>query len=98
MSAFYTGGGLLGLRNIEAAAQASGDNFLLGMAKVWEGLAIGTATSVWGDLPYSEAVNAAIDLPHLDRQEDIYTAVQQRLDEGIAAFQLAAVGATGNCI
>jgi len=98
MSAFYTGGGLLGLRNIEAAAQASGDNFLLGMAKVWEGLAMGTATSVWGDLPYSEAVNPTIELPHLDTQANIYAAVQQRLDEGIAAFQLAAVGATGNCV
>ena len=59
MNGFYTGGGLLALRNIQAAAQASGDNFLFGIAKVWEGLAMGTATSVWGDLPYSEAVRAS---------------------------------------
>src|SRR6266550_5423506 len=98
MSGFYTGGGLLGLRSIEAAAQASGDKFLEGMAKVWEGLAMGTATSVWGDLPYSEAVNPAIELPRLDTQQSIYAAVQARLDEGIAAFQVAATGATGNCV
>src|SRR2546427_4490531 len=55
MSGFYGGGGLFGLRRIQDAALSSGDQVLLGMAKVWEGLALGTATSVWGDLPYSEA-------------------------------------------
>jgi len=96
MSGFYTGRGLYGLRNIQAAAVASGDQFLLGIAKVWEGLAMGTATSVWGDLPYSEAVNPAISLPKLDSQESIYAAVQARLDEGIAILQAAT--ATGNCV
>jgi len=57
MSGFYHGGGLFGLRNVQAAAQASGTTYLLGMAKVWEGFAMGTATSIWGDLPYSEAVS-----------------------------------------
>src|SRR6266576_2375313 len=98
MSGFYTGGGLLALRNIQAAAQTSGDQFLYGIAKVWEGLAMGTATSVWGDLPYSEAVNPDIAEPVLDSQESIYAAVQARLDEGIAALQTAATGATGNCV
>ena len=97
MNGFYTGGGLLALRNIQAAAQASGDNFLLGIAKVWEGLAMGTATSVWGDLPYSEAVDPTIPEPKLDTQESIYAAVQARLDEGIAALQAALAGASGNC-
>ncbi len=98
MSGFYTGGGLYGLRKIQAAATATGDQFLLGIAKVWEGLAMGTATSVWGDLPYSEAVDPAISLPKLDTQESIYAAVQARLDEGIAALQAAAATATGNCV
>jgi hypothetical protein len=91
MSAFYTGGGLVGLRNI----QADNDKFLEGIAKIWEGLAFGVATSVWGDLPYSEAVNPAILTPKLDAQQDIYAAVQTRLDEGIAALQAAPTA--GNC-
>jgi hypothetical protein len=95
MSGFYTGGGLLALRNVEAAAQASGDSLLEGVAKAWEGLAMGTATSVWGDLPYSEAVNPNIAEPKLDTQEDIYAAVQTRLDEAIAALQAAPTA--GNC-
>jgi SusD/RagB-like outer membrane lipoprotein len=95
MSGFYTGGGLVALRNVEAAAVASGDNLMLGMAKVWEGFAMGTATSIWGDLPYSEANNPSIAEPALDSQQSIYAAVQTRLDEGIAALQAAAT--TGNC-
>jgi len=97
MAGFYTGGGLLGLRRIEASATASGDNVMLGIAKVWEGFAMGTATSVWGDLPYSEAVTPGIESPVLDSQQSIYTAVQARLDEGITALTAAAATASGNC-
>lgn len=95
MSAFYTGAGLVGLRNIQAAAAEAGDPFTEGIAKVWEGYAFGTAASVWGDLPYSETLDPAIDLPRLDPQEDIYAEVQARLDEGIAL--LRTVATTGNC-
>ncbi len=99
MNGFYVGGGLLSMRAIQAAAQASGDQFLLGMTKVWEGLAIGTATSVWGDLPYSEAVNPNIAEPVLDSQESIYAGVETRLNEGITALQAALAGdTTGNCV
>jgi hypothetical protein len=91
MSGFYTGGGLVAMRNI----QNSGDPLLAGIGKIWEGLAFGTATSVWGDLPYSEANNLAILAPQLDPQEDIYAEVQLRLDEGIASLQSAP--SSGNC-
>lgn len=95
MSRFYTGGGLLGLRNIQAAANGAGNKFVEGIAKVWEGYAFGTATSIWGDLPYREALNPTILTAKLDRQEDIYAEVQKRLDEGIALLQSAST--TGNC-
>ncbi len=95
MDAFYTGGGLVGLRNVQAAASASGDKFIEGIAKIWEGYAFGTATSVWGDLPYSEALKPDILTPKLDAQQSIYAAVQTRLDEGIALLQAAPT--TGNC-
>lgn len=95
MSAFYTGGGLLGLRQIQASANTAGDKLLEGIAKVWEGYAFGTATSVWGDLPYSEALDQTILTPKLDPQQQIYGEVQKRLDEGIALLQAAPT--TGNC-
>jgi Starch-binding associating with outer membrane/Susd and RagB outer membrane lipoprotein len=97
MAGFYTGGGLLGLRTIEASAQASGDNVMLGIAKVWEGYQMGTAASVWGDLPYSEAVTPGIDSPKLDTQHQIYDAVQTVLSDGITALTTAAATASGNC-
>jgi hypothetical protein len=90
-SGFYTGGGLVAIRNV----QAGGDKLLEGIAKVWEGLAVGTATSIWGDIPYSEALNADIVTPKLDTQKDVYAAVQKVLDDGIAA--LAAAPSSGNC-
>ena len=95
MSSLYTGGGLLGLRNVQAAAQSSGDSLIEGVAKVWEGYAFGMGTSIWGDLPYSEALNPAILTPKLDPQQTIYSEVQKRLDEGIAALKAAPT--TGNC-
>jgi hypothetical protein len=95
MSGFYTGAGLVGLRNIQAAARDAGDKFLEGVALVWEGYAFGTAASVWGDLPYSEALDPAILTPKLDAQETLYQQVQLRLDEGIAALNAASTA--GNC-
>ncbi|HKS90773.1 MAG TPA: SusD/RagB family nutrient-binding outer membrane lipoprotein [Tepidiformaceae bacterium] len=94
MSGFYTGTGLFGLRNIQAAAHAADDKLLEGIAKIWEGYTMGTAASVWGDLPYSEALNPAI-LPKLDAQQSIYAEVQKRFDEGITLLQAAPT--TGNC-
>src|SRR5437016_10267922 len=97
MSGFYTGGGLYGIRQVEAAAQTAGDNIMLGIANVLEGLQMGTAASVWGDLPYSEALTPGVESPKLDSQQSIYAAVQARLDEGITALTAAAATATGNC-
>jgi len=94
-SGFYTGGGLVGLRNIQAAAHEGNDPLIEGIAKVWEGFAFGTATSIWGDLPYTEALDPAILTPKLDAQQSIYASVQTRLDEGIALLQTAST--TGNC-
>ena len=94
MSGFYVGGGLVAMRNIQRLSQEAGDQLLYGIAKIWEGLAMGTATSIWGDLPYSEALTDVLT-PKLDPQEQIYAAVQQVLDEGIAALQAAP--SAGNC-
>lgn len=91
---FYTGAGLIAMRNLQAYG-AESDRFMEGIAKIWEGLAFGTAAAVWGDLPYSEAGDPAFLTPALDTQQEIYAAVQTRLDEGIAALQAAPT--TGGC-
>jgi len=60
---------------------------LQGIIDVNEALAVGTATSLFGDIPYSTAVpdNPGIGSPDptLDAQADIYTALQTLLDNAI---------------
>lgn len=92
MSAFYTGGGLVGLRQVQAAAKAAGDAQWEGIAKIWEAYAFGTAASIWGDLPYSEAADPAINTPKLDTQLVIYGKVLTLLDEGITLLAGAGPG------
>jgi hypothetical protein len=86
----YSGGGLRAIRNVQDLAAGSNDNLMLGIAKIWEGLLMGTATSIWGDIPYSEALTDVLT-PKLDPQQEVYAQVQARLDEGIAALQAAGV-------
>ncbi|PYP42213.1 MAG: hypothetical protein DMD42_12435, partial [Gemmatimonadetes bacterium] len=50
----YGGGGLVDIRRVKALARAAGDSTWLGIAKVWEALTIGTASDLWGDIPYSQ--------------------------------------------
>jgi hypothetical protein len=96
MNGFYTGGGLVGLRRVQSIAKEDGNAVLEGIAKIWEAFTFGTAASVWGDLPYSEASDAdAHPIPKLDTQQELYTAMQARLDEGIALLRGAPTA--GNC-
>lgn len=88
----YTGGGLVDMRKVQALAEAAGDSVYSGIAKVYEAHAFGMGASLWGDLPYSEAVNPAFPTPRLDPQEQVYATVQAKLDTAIAF--LAATGPT----
>lgn len=83
-SGVYTGGGLVDLRRIQASAEADGDRIYAGIAKVWEGFIMGMAASVWGDIPYSQAVNEEVSTPVLDEQLAVYGMVQAVLDAAIA--------------
>lgn len=87
MSRLYSGGGLVDIRKmIELAGP---DRTYAGIAKVWEALTIGTGASLWGDLPYSEAVSDATQ-PALDEQAAIYASIQTLLDQAIADLQAGA--------
>jgi hypothetical protein len=94
MTGFYTGAGLIGLRNIQAYSKTAGDPFMEGIGKAWEGFTMGMAASIWGDLPYSEAVST-FTTPKLDPQLDIYNAIQLKLDTAITLLQGAPT--TGAC-
>jgi hypothetical protein len=79
----YDGGGLIDIKNVEADAQAAGDSTWLGIAKVWEALTMGTVSSMWGDVPYSQAVSGNT-APILDNRFVILAHLQTVLDEAIA--------------
>lgn len=78
----YAGGGLTDIRGVEDKAIASGDSVWLGIAKIWEALTIGTASDMWGDVPYSEA--GPNPSPALDSRFAVLAALQTRLSEAIA--------------
>jgi starch-binding outer membrane protein, SusD/RagB family len=88
----YANGGLLDLRRLQRQAEATSDSAYVGVAKVLEGWFIGTAADVWGDVPYSQAADSTIATPALDQQEDVYAAVQAKLDEAIVAMNASNPG------
>src|SRR6266542_6553577 len=79
----YTRGGLLDLRRIERTALETADSAYAGVAYVLEAWLIGQTADVWGDIPYSEAVDSTIAAPKLDTQEEVYKALQAKLDTAI---------------
>jgi starch-binding outer membrane protein, SusD/RagB family len=86
---FYTSGGLVDLRRLRDMAIADGDTRIQAIAMFMEAYMIGTATSLWGDLPYREAVDASIPAPAIDPQEQIYADVQDLLTQVITLFGAA---------
>ena len=81
--AVYTGGGLVDVLIIETNARAAADRTYLGIAEVWEAILVGTAADLWGDVPYADVL-AGASIPTLDKQADVYAAVQKVLDAAIA--------------
>lgn len=80
----YSAGGLVDLRLAQQKATDEGKIPLRGALKVLEAYVIGRTAALWGDIPYSEAVDPAIAAPGLDEQADVYAAVQTLLDGAIA--------------
>jgi len=78
----YTGGGLLDIRKIQQLADTAGDNVYGGIARVMEALTVGLGTDIWGDIPYSAAVTDSAT-PKLDPQQEVYAAIQAKLDTAV---------------
>jgi starch-binding outer membrane protein, SusD/RagB family len=48
---------------------------------------MGTAASLWGDIPYREAVDDGVSAPSLDPQQQVYEDVQAKLDTALTLLQ-----------
>ncbi|AWM33639.1 SusD/RagB family nutrient-binding outer membrane lipoprotein [Hymenobacter nivis] len=79
-------------RLAEAGADVDKNPLVKGIAQTLEGLSVGQATALWGDVPYSEAFNPAIGKPKFDAQKDVYASMQTLLTD--AATNLAKPGAS----
>jgi len=72
---------------------------LEGIIDINAAMALGTATTIWGDIPYTEAIpdNPGLTVkPAYDNQVDVYSDVQDLLDKGITTLQNAATSLSGD--
>jgi starch-binding outer membrane protein, SusD/RagB family len=86
---YYTGGGLVDIRGVEAKVED--DKLYLGIAQTWEALTMDLVSDVWGDIPYSEAASDVL-LPKLDKQVAVHTALLALLDQAIAGINGGGTG------
>lgn len=82
-AAVYAQGGLIGIREATRRADEAGRRVYAGILRVHEAYIMGMTASIWGDIPYSEAVGDITE-PKLDAQHDVYAAMQALLDQAIA--------------
>ena len=78
---------------LRSGIEVTNKDFLYGASKVLEAHAVGTATNLFGDVPFTEAGNDEFPTPKYDGQTTVYSSLQRLLDEAILDLQKA--GSTG---
>lgn len=81
-SSVYVGGGLVGIRTVEANADKAGDKLYKGIAEAHEAMIIMLTADTWGDIPYREAIDKT--LAAFDPQMQVYDDLLALLDKAIA--------------
>ena len=79
----YVGGGLVGIRTVEADAEKAGDKLYKGIAEVHEAMIIMLTADSWGDIPYRDAITEK-SLAAFDPQMQIYDDLLALLDNAIS--------------
>jgi len=82
---------LINLKIINTKAIADGKLNYAAIAQILSALALGNATDLWGDIPYSQALQGTANLsPVYDKQEDIYKDIQTLLDKDMSKWKMLA--------
>ncbi len=83
-----------------AAMSVSGSNAnQIAVARILKAWAFHQLTDIWGDIPYSEALQGRENFfPAYDRQEDIYADLINELDEAFAQINPSEPGVVGDII
>lgn len=80
------------VRNLIAAedlASSQGvEGVTIGIIQVLKALALGTATSLWGDIPFDQAGSLEFENPEFEDQLIVYGKIQTLLDQAIANLAL----------
>jgi Starch-binding associating with outer membrane/Susd and RagB outer membrane lipoprotein len=74
---------------LEPKAREKNELFILGASKVIESYVLMTLVDVYGDIPYTEALNPNILNPKYDSSSSVYKAALTGLDNAIAILQSA---------
>jgi hypothetical protein len=78
------------IKKTDPDGEESDNQFARGVAQVLTAYNLATLTDMWGEVPWTEALQGAgILQPKFDNQSAIYPKIQQLLDEGIASFNAA---------
>jgi len=64
-------------------AEAQGSPHFKGVAQILTAVTLAHTTDLWGDIPYSEALDPENRTPKLDAQQSIYVSIQTLLDDAI---------------
>ncbi len=85
--------GLLNLKNLRNQSTAAGYNYYAGIADVLMAQSWGALTDVFGDIPYTQALQGAANLqPKVDKQIIVYDSIQGLLDSAIARLSATSGG------
>ena len=91
-NSFYSGP-MQDLVTLLRSASETGAAGYTGISKILLAYSLGTMTSLYGDIPYSEAFQGASNPhPEFDRQEVIYEEIQKLLSEAITDLESAGPG------
>ncbi len=90
----YYNGPMINLKKMIDIAKEEGNlPYYEGIGKTLMAVCLGNITSLWGDVPYSDALNGSDNLsPTYDSQQSIYENIQLLLDEAIAHFESENLG------
>ena len=80
------------ITNMRHIVENATNDQLKGIAMIVEAHAVGTAASLFGDIPYSEAANLEISDPKFDGQISVYDSAIELLDRGINTLNTSSSG------
>ncbi len=75
------------MRDAKIVVEKNEDDLSVACGKVMLAYNLALTTDIFGDVPFSEALNKDNKQPALDKQEDIYKNVMQMLDEAIELLE-----------